>query len=120
MALGICVLALAAWLGVCVANLRAEEARHDATKARLELTKLENAVLQDSAKNAATSIDALQKQLTAMAEAKEREREQAAKREAVLKGVKAIPAKEAGVVDMETSKKAVRHINETIMRNSGY
>lgn len=116
--IAVCVLAVATL--VFFTLFRLERADHEVTRANLERVRTENAVLRDSAANAATSVKALKEQLKAMADARVQERELAAKRETVLKGVKTVPAKEAGVVDIETSKKAVRHINETLRRNAGY
>lgn len=114
------LLAVIALLSVQSCRLDTERADHRTTAAKLKHEQGVSEILRDSTDNAHTSIAALQKQLESQEAARKLERKQAAGREAVLRGAKTVPVQEAGVVDMETSRKAVGHFNETLSRRARF
>ena len=116
----IALAALSVLLLAMGAGLAVQTARLGTAKAELAAERVLSALFKTSAENAGKSVAALQDQLAALDASRLREQEQAAKREKVFHDVKQVPPESAGVVDAETSRKAVEHVNETLSRRTRF
>lgn len=101
-------------------ELDAEKERHKATVVKLEgklaLADTEISLLRSDQTEQNRVITGLQLQITRSQEALTRERMAAADRMAITAGAGSMPAKKNEVVDAETSRKIIRHLNTALRR----